>query len=257
MDNLKRKKSYSFLYYSITLLLLVSVLFIGGGATVLADKEKSVITIKTDPSDPGKDQGFTVYGVLTDGKGNILGNKKVTLESINSDNGTGDYVFLAVTSTNINGSYSFFRPAGAPPENLRVKFAGNENYESVISDVIQGHKSSATTKTGDIVPTVVKSTPKVTIKVNPTNPTTGQTVAITGQLLGPNGVPLAEKKVICEASDRAGVLSDFWVLGNAKTDKNGFYNFSIGGSSTTSNIRVRFPGDDEYNEAISNQIMVL
>jgi len=256
MEDRHGDRSFSFWYYSITILLLIFVLFIGGGATVLADKEKSVITIATNPENPGDDLAFTITGVLTDGKGNVLGNKKLTLESIGPENGDGDYIFLAVTTTDINGSYSFFRPQGSPAENLRVKFAGNDNYEGVISSIVSGHKSVASQK-GDIIPTVVKSKPKIIIKVSPTTPTLGQSVSITGQLIGANGAPIADKKVICESSDRGGIASDFTVLGIDKTDKNGFYNFGVGGGSTTSFIRVKFAGDDEYEEAISDQVMVL
>jgi hypothetical protein len=256
MEDRQTNRSFSFWYYSITIILLIFVLFIGGGATVLADMEKSVITISSNPTDPGKDVAFTITGVLTDGKGNILGNKKVTLESISPDNGSGDYAFLAVTTTDINGSYSFFRPEGSPAENLRVKFAGNEKYEGVVSSVVSGHKSVANQK-GEIIPTVAKGESKVLIKVSPTTPTLGQSVSIKGQLIGTNGAPLADKKVICESSDRGGIASDFTVLGITKTDKNGFYNFGVGGGSTTSFIRVRFAGDDEYEESISDQVMVL
>jgi hypothetical protein len=256
MDTRQKNLSSSYWYYPVIISLMVLVLIIVSGTAVLADKQKSTVTIVTTPSEPGNDVAFTITGVLTDGSGKALGNKKVTLESISPDNGNGEYTYLAVTSTDINGSYSFLRPAGSPAENLRVKFAGNDNYEGAVSSVVPGHKQVAT-QNGDVIPTVVKGDSKILIKVSPTNPSLGQSVSITGQLISANGTPIAGKKVILESSDRSGVMADFSTLGSDVTDKNGFYNFSVGGASTTSFIRVRFAGDNEYGESISDQIMVL
>ena len=85
----------------------------------------------------------------------------------------------------------------------------------------------------------------------------GQAVSINGQLLGANGAPLPGKKVICEASDRVGNRSDFMILGISTTNEKGYFKFTASGGSTTTFIQVRFPGDDEYDESVSDLIMVL
>lgn len=236
---------------------LVSLFLCAGGCSVLADKMTTSLSIATDPTDPGVDLAFKISGVLIDAEGNVMGNKKVSLEQLQSDDPEGEYTYLGVATTDISGKYSFSRPEAAPAEYLRVKYNGNDQYEGSVSDIVQGHKASGPAPETGVVSSVVKSDTSITAKASPSNPSPGQTVIITGQLLGENGKPLADKKVICEASDRIGNRSDYSILGVSTTDKNGFFKFGVGGGSTTTYIQVRFTGDDSYDESMSNLIVVL
>jgi len=236
---------------------LLSILFVTGGSTVLADKVETSLSILTDPDDPGYDLPFKIVGILKDGDGNLLGNKKVTLEQFESDNPDANYKFLATATTDINGNYSFFRPDASPAEYLRVKYNGNNQFEGTVSEIIQGHKPAQDDVEPETISSITKSDTKITAKASPSNPSPGQTVVITGQLLGANGKPLNGKKVICEASDRIGNKSDFSILGISTTDENGFFRFGVGGGSTTTYIHIHFTGDDQYEESYSDLIVVL
>ncbi|KAF5088137.1 hypothetical protein KHC33_08775 [Methanospirillum sp. J.3.6.1-F.2.7.3] len=243
--------------FLVFMIFLISLLVCGGGCAVFAEKISTTLTIGTDPVDPGESLPFTVSGILTDGDGNVMGNKKVTLEQLKSDDPNSEYEFLAVATTDIDGVYTFKRPEAAPAEFLRVKFNGNSQFEGSVSDIVSGHiTKEPQVKTG-VVPAVAKSNTLITAKASPSNPSPGQTVSITGQLMGENGTPLEGKKVICESSDRVGTRSDFSILGISTTDKNGFFKFTVGGGSTTTYIQVHFAGDDSYEESFSNLIVVL
>jgi protocatechuate 3,4-dioxygenase beta subunit len=236
----------------------LGVLFIFGCCScAYAEKIQTVLTIRTDPADPGENLPFTVQGTLLDAEGNAMGNKKISLEKLDSNDPDAAYTFLAVTTSDINGNYSFFRPSASSPEYLRVRYNGNAQFEGATSEIVRGHISNKPQGTTGIVSQVAKSKTKVTAKADPANPFPGQAVSIKGQLIGENGLPLAGKKVICEASDRAGTRSDFSILGISKTDEKGYFSFSASGGSTTTFIQVRFPGDDDYEESISDLILVL
>ncbi len=245
------------LRFFLVILITFVLVWCGFGICVSAEKVQTQITISTDPADPGADLPFTVKGVLSDADGSPLGNKKVSLEQLMSDNPEDEYTFLAVATTDIKGNYSFFRPAASPPEYLRVRYNGNSQFEGSVSEIVPGHVSKEPKQQTGIIPQVAKSKTKITAKASPANPYPGQAVIITGQLMGENGAPLAGKKVICEASDRAGTRSDFSILGISPTDDKGFFKFAASGGSTTTFIQVRFPGDDEYDESVSDLILVL
>ncbi|PWR71801.1 hypothetical protein DLD82_13050 [Methanospirillum stamsii] len=236
---------------------LISLVLMTGGCSVLADKAATTLSIATDPVDPGNDLEFLVTGVLTDAEGNLLGNKKVTLEQMESDDQESEYSFLAVTTTDVAGNYSFRRPEGAPAEYLRVKFNGNDQFEGTVSEIVQGHKPSGPVQTQGPASSVVKSDTKITAKASPSNPSPGQTVVVTGQLIGENGTPLSGKEILCEASDRLGNRSDYEILAASVTDENGFFKFGVGGGSTTTYIQVHFTGDGSYEESYSDLIVVL
>lgn len=239
------------------LITLVALIFCGCGAGVFADKVQTQLSISTDPAEPGENLPFTVKGILTDADGMIMGNKKVSLERLEENDPESEYEFMAVATTDIEGAYSFFRPAASPPEFLRVRYNGNSQFDGTVSEIVPGHISNEPKVQTGITPQVAKSKTKVTAKASPSNPFPGQAVSIGGQLMGENGAPLGGKKVICESSDRVGTRSDFSILGISTTDDKGFFKFTASGGSTTTFIQVRFPGDDEYDESVSELILIL
>lgn len=257
MKNLPVQLIYAPRIFQFFLIILVSLAICGGGCSVFADKVNTSLTISSDPADPDENLPFTVAGVLVDIEGNFLGNKKVTLEQMESEDQEGGYKFLAIATTDIEGGYSFLRPAASPPEYIRVKYNGNSQFEGTVSAIIPGHIAKEPKAKTGVVPSVAKSKTMVTAKASPTNPSPGQTVSITGQLMGENGSPLEGKKIICESSDRIGNRSDYSILGISQTDKNGFFKFTVGGGSTTTYIQVHFAGDDLHEESISGLITVL
>lgn len=239
-------------------LVLFCVMFLPvGWCAVLADKLPTTLSISTDPEDPGEDLAFVITGVLLDSEGNPLGNKKITLENSETEDEGSDYAFLAVTTTDENGKYSFFRPGPSPVEFLRVKFNGNDRYEGSISDVVPGHVSQEPRISNEIVPAVVKSETRIIASASPSNPNPGQTVKISGQLIGATGMPLGGKTVYLETSDRMGNRGDFAISGKGETDKNGYFQFMIGGGSTTTYIQVHFTGDDLNEESYSDMFTII
>jgi len=244
-------------FSQVILTTFIALAICGWGTGVFADKVVTHLSIGTDPSDPGENLPFTVKGILTDAEGTVMGNKKVSLERLEENDPESEYEFLAVATTDIEGAYSFFRPAASPPEYLRVRYNGNSQFEGSVSEIVPGHISKEPKVQTEIIPQVAKSKTKITAKASPSNPFPGQAVSIGGQLMGENGAPLAGKKVICEASDRVGTRSDFSILGISTTDEKGFFKFTASGGSTTTFIQVRFPGDDEYDESVSELILIL
>ena len=103
---------------------------------VTADKQETVISIGLDPEDPSADASFTIAGVLSDALGYALGNKRIILES--SQDGDLDLPFesLAVTNTDREGRYQFYRGSLSPPEYIRVKFNGNAQFAPAFSEII-------------------------------------------------------------------------------------------------------------------------
>lgn len=244
-------------FSQVILTTFIALAICGWGTGVFADKVVTHLSIGTDPSDPGENLPFTVKGILTDAEGTVMGNKKVSLERLEENDPESEYEFLAVATTDIEGAYSFFRPAASPPEYLRVRYNGNSQFEGSVSEIVPGHISKEPKVQTGIIPQVAKSKTKITAKASPSNPFPGQAVSIGGQLMGENGAPLSGKKVICEASDRVGTRSDFSILGISTTDEKGFFKFTASGGSTTTFIQVRFPGDDEYDESVSELILIL
>ncbi len=131
---------------------------------VSADKTQTNITIELSPADPTVNQSFHVSGILTSTEGKPLGNKHVTLESSEKSSTDSDsFEVLATKDTDTEGKYDFFRPVDTPPEYLRVKFLGNDNFEPVTSPVISArgagtdHPQVVTGKTGTVM---IYSTPQ-------------------------------------------------------------------------------------------------
>lgn len=103
---------------------------------VIADKQETVISISLDPEDPSADASFTIAGTLHGSSGEPLGNKRIILES--SQDGDPDLPFesLAVTTTNREGRYQFYRGPLSPPMYIRVKFNGNAQFNPAFSEII-------------------------------------------------------------------------------------------------------------------------
>ena len=241
----------------IFLITFVSVLLCASGCSASVEKMNTSITIATNPADPGQFLPFTITGVLTDAEGTVLGNKKVNLEQLKGENPEGDYTFLAVTTTDIEGNYSFLRPEGSPAEYLRVKYSGNDKFEGSVSSIVQGHSPSEEVTDTGITPSVAKSKTKITAKVTPTNPSPGQSVSITGQLIGENGSPLGNKEIICESSDRVGSRDDYSILAITNTDEKGFYKFGVAGGTSTKYIQIHYRGDELNDESFTDMIVVM
>ena len=119
----------------LVLICVVTIVMITTGVT--AEKTASNLTIGTLPEDPTINQSFHVSGVLASSNGKPLGNKRVTLESNQKDSSDDEgFAFIGIKETDAIGKFDFFRPVDSPPEFLRVKFAGNDNYEPAVSPVI-------------------------------------------------------------------------------------------------------------------------
>jgi len=125
------------LYLLITLGLICAVFIIIVPAGVGAEKTSTNLTIGMIPNDPSLNQSFHVSGILASSDGKPLGNKRVTLESSQKSAQDSDsFEFIGIKDTDAGGKYDYFRPVDSPPEFLRVKFAGNDNYAPAISPVI-------------------------------------------------------------------------------------------------------------------------
>lgn len=245
--------------YSILILVICTLTIVATGGFASAAKTDTQISIGMDPADPGPDTPFTVSGVLVDADGNILGNKKITLERSKTGKPDDDYIYVAITSTDINGEYSFFRPTATPEGYLRVRFNGNSQFEGAVSDVVLPGKGTFLVKeqTG-LAPAVTKTKTVLTAKAPIFNPgSMGHAADVSGQLMREDGTPLSGKKVILEASDRVGTRSDFNVLAITETDPNGFYKFTTTGGPTTVFIRVRFAGDNEFEDSVTDVMTLL
>ncbi len=123
-------------FFLVLCIIALSLLVIGP-VSASTEKVQSQITIGSDPETPSINESFHVVGLLTTSGGKPLGNKRVTLES--SMKGADDeagFEFIGIKVTDRNGGYEFFRPIDSPPEYLRVKFAGNDEYQPVISSVL-------------------------------------------------------------------------------------------------------------------------
>jgi len=245
--------------YSILLLVICTLTIVATSGFASAAKTDSQISIGMDPADPGPDTPFTISGVLTDADGNILGNKKITLERSKTGRPDDDYIYVAITSTDIKGEYSFFRPTATPEGYLRVRFNGNSQFEGTESDVVLPGKGTFLVKEQtSVAPAVTKTKTLLTAKAPIFNPgSMGHATDVSGQLMAEDGTPLGGKKVILESSDRVGTRSDFNVLAITETDPNGFYKFTTTGGPTTVFVRVRFAGDNEFEDSVTDVMTLL
>jgi len=109
-------------------------------AAPVENRIPTMISIALDPADPQPGQSFYITGTLITSKGEPLGNKWVVLESTAAGATPGKFQYLKVTRTERDGTYSFFRPAASPPEDLQVRFRGLYPYAASVSDVVTAKK---------------------------------------------------------------------------------------------------------------------
>jgi len=164
MSRVRELLSHNSLHLWATLGLICVVSLVAGTAGVSADKTQANLTIGLSPADPAANQSFHVSGILTSSDGKTLGNKHITLESSQKSSTDSDsYEVLATKDTDTEGKYDFFRPVDTPPEFLRVKFLGNDNFAPVTSATISArgagtdHPQISAGKTGTVM---IYSTPQ-------------------------------------------------------------------------------------------------
>lgn len=138
-------RSYLSQFAGKTLCLLLIMCAIGlfaGICVSAAEQERipTVISIALDPANPEPGQGFYITGTLISSSGEPLGNKWVVLESTAAGAAPGKFQYLHVTRTELDGTYSFFRPAASPPEDLQVRFKGLHPYAASVSDEVKAKK---------------------------------------------------------------------------------------------------------------------
>lgn len=122
---------------SITITLIWGFLLLSSCTMVSAEKMTTSLTIGLLPKEPTIDQSYRVTGILTTSSGEPLGNKRVVLESTQSNpDNQGKFAFIAIKETTRLGTFEFFRPKDTPPEYLRVRYDGNVLYEAARSTVI-------------------------------------------------------------------------------------------------------------------------
>jgi len=128
-----------------------------------AEKVQTNLTIKINPENPEYGQGFQITGLLLTADGKPLGNKRITLETSEKSPDDPDTFAVVITkNTERDGEYEFTRPVDSPPEYIRVKFAGNDNYAPSTSNAIAVRgvgtdKAQIRAKNGSII---VHSTPE-------------------------------------------------------------------------------------------------
>ena len=121
--------------------LLVLFLLAGAASAVLqGDRTPTMISIALDPVKPQAGEPFYITGTLVTKSGEPLGNKWIVLESTAAGATPGKFQYLKVTRTELDGSYSFFRPAASPPEDLKVRFKGLYFYDASESEIVTAKK---------------------------------------------------------------------------------------------------------------------
>lgn len=149
--------SITFIRLFLVPILVCFICLIIGTGNVNAEKSETNLTIEISPEDPLINQSFHVTGFLMTIAGKSLGNKRVTLESSQKGGKDAeDYSFISIKDTGKDGSYDFLRQKDFPPEFLRVKYAGNDNYSPATSQVIAVKGAGTdhpqqTVKTGSII----------------------------------------------------------------------------------------------------------
>ncbi|MDD1723868.1 MAG: hypothetical protein LUQ07_01920 [Methanospirillum sp.] len=146
-----------------------------------------------------------------------------------------------------------FLLAGISPVFAEDSISGSNSTPSVVTSL----SASSVSPAGADVSSATKEKTQITAKVSPSNPNPGETVKVTGQLVDADGKPLAAKKVLLETSDRMGNRSDFEITGKEETDEKGYFEFLVGGGSTTTFILIHFTGDDSCEESYSDMITVI
>lgn len=124
------------------LLMMCAIGFLAGICVSAAEQERipTAISIALDPANPQPGQEFYITGTLITSSGEPLGNKWVALESTAAGAAPGKFQYLHVIRTELDGSYSFFRPVTSPPEDLQVRFKGLYSYAASVSEVVTAKK---------------------------------------------------------------------------------------------------------------------
>ena len=137
MSSFRSKSVPLFIRFSLPLTLICLICFLVGTICVNAERIPTTITIGILPKEPTINQSFHVIGLLKTVDGQPLGNKRIILESsLKGSQDIEDFSFLDIKETTRDGGYEFFRPKVSPPEFIRVRFAGNTEYEPSMSQVI-------------------------------------------------------------------------------------------------------------------------
>jgi 5-hydroxyisourate hydrolase-like protein (transthyretin family) len=170
---------------------------------------QSTINISTTNTNPGVNQSFTLYGVLTDGvNGTPLAGQPVSLVV---QDPSGQYVNVGAT-TGTNGSYSFTRSEASQGTYFyEVWFLGTSTY-------FQSEAMIGALTVGNPVQTTISVTPSTT------TPAVGQPFTFSGYLTDTNGTPLSGKTLDLEVQYPNGNSTAWESLGQTTTDANGHYN---------------------------------
>jgi hypothetical protein len=113
-----------------------------GVASAVTQEERipTIISIALDPAKPQLGEPFYITGTLITTTGESLGNKWIVLESTAAGARPGTFDYLKNTRTERDGTYSFYRPASSPPEELRVRFKGLYPYAPSMSSEVCAKK---------------------------------------------------------------------------------------------------------------------
>jgi hypothetical protein len=128
---------YILIRYSLVICLVLVTGSVGVIAGLIPEKIPTSLTISALPVDPTINQSFHISGTLTSAGGEILGNKRILLDSSEKNREENDsYSSIDMVVTDRSGRYEFLRSKGSPPEYLRVRFIGTDDYAPCISQVI-------------------------------------------------------------------------------------------------------------------------
>jgi hypothetical protein len=137
MSSVGSKIPPRFIKFLVLFLLVVITVSVSVSAGLTPERIPTSLTITALPVDPTINQSFHVSGLLTDVGGDLLGNKRIVLESsgkISPENEDFSSIDLVVTGR--DGRYEFLRPKWSSPEYLRVRFIGNDDYAPSASQVM-------------------------------------------------------------------------------------------------------------------------
>ena len=179
------------------------------GLTVdVGNLRQSTINIFTSNSNPGVNQSFSLYGVLTNGvNGTSLAGQPVSLVV---QDPSGQYVNAYATTT-ANGSYSFTRSEASQGTYFyEVWFLGSSTYfqsEAMIGALTVGNPITTT----------------LSVTASNTTPAVGQPFTFSGHLTDINGTALSGRTIALQERLPGG--GDVWQsIGQVTTDANGYFN---------------------------------
>ncbi len=207
-----------------------------------------------------------ITGQLTGADGTGLGNKRVILESSGSLTANPDgFASLEIQVTGRSGEFRFFRPAGLHPPSLRVRFSGNDQYLPSVSPVIdlQVPAGPVSIPEEEIQPqTPAFSVPDsaetsrlptaLNITISPSVQAADHPFEVIGNLTGPDGEGLGNKRVILESSRYDSPDPDEYAFLALKvTSRSGAFRFYRPAETPPEFLRVTFAGNDEFQPSES------